>query len=62
MYKENIQIQIYQDRIKSLTDQINTFDNLYLSKDYLMKMFNLNKNDIRKSKINRIFNDKAREI
>jgi len=60
MYKEKI--EIYQDRIKVLTEQINTYDNLYFSKDYLMKMFNLNKNDIRKSKINRIFNDEEREI
>ena len=60
MYKEKI--EIYQDKIKVLTDQINTYDSLYFSKDYLMKMFNLNKSDIRKSKINRIFNDEAREI
>jgi hypothetical protein len=60
MYKEKI--EIYQDKIKVLTEQINTYDSLYFSKDYLMKMFNLNKSDIRKSKINRIFNDEAREI
>ncbi len=60
MYKEKI--EIYQEKIKILTEQINTYDNLYFSKDYLMKMFSLDKNKIRKHKINKLFNDKAREI
>ncbi len=57
MYKEKI--EIYQEKIKILTEQINTY---YFSKDYLMKMFSLDKNKIRKHKINKLFNDKAREI
>ncbi len=60
MYKEKI--EIYQEKIKILTEQINTYDNLYFSKDYLMKMFSLDKNKIRKHKINKLFNDKTREI
>ncbi len=57
MYKEKI--EIYQEKIKTLTEQINTY---YFSKDYLMKMFSLDKNKIRKHKINKLFNDKTREI
>jgi hypothetical protein len=39
-----------------------SYDKNYFSKDFVMNMLNLNKNSIRKYNINKIFNDKTREI
>ncbi len=49
--------EYYLKNIESITEQINRFDNLYFSKEYIMKMFGLEKNKIRKNKINKLFND-----
>lgn len=52
-------IEYYQKRIKELTDVI---DSSYFSKDWIMKMLDINKNDVRKNKIKKILDDKTGEI
>ena len=39
-----------------------SYNNQYFSADWIREMLNLEKNDIRKYKINRIFNDEAGKI
>ena len=58
-------IKKYQDRVEMISNMMNiadSYNNQYFSVDWIKKMLNLEKNDIRKYKINRIFNDEAREI
>jgi hypothetical protein len=49
-------------RLEKLIEVYNSYDKNYFSKDFVMNMLNLNKNSIRKYNINKIFNDKTREI
>lgn len=49
-------------RVKMLSDMISSYNNQYFSTDWIMKMLDLNRNEIRKYKIEKIFNDEAREI
>lgn len=55
-------IEYYQKRIKELTEMINSYDSRHFSKDWLMKMLDINKNDVRKNKIKKILDDKTGEI
>lgn len=38
------------------------YDDLHFSIEYVRKMFGINKNDIRKEKIKKLFNDETRKI
>ena len=38
------------------------YDDLHFSTEYVRKMFGINKNDIRKEKIKKLFNDETRKI
>ncbi len=38
------------------------YDDLHFSVEYVKKMFGITKNSIRKEKIKKLFNDKAREV
>lgn len=50
-----------KNKLELLNSLMGANDN-YFSMDWIMKMFNLNRNEIRKYKIEKIFNDEAREI
>lgn len=53
-------IKKYQDRVEMISNMMNivdSYNNQYFSVDWIKKMLNLEKKDIRKLKINRIFND-----
>lgn len=45
-----------QSKVKVLGSLMGANDN-YFSVDYLMKMFNLQRNEIRKNKIEKLFNE-----
>lgn len=58
-------IKQFQNRIEmigNMMDIADIYNNQYFSVDWIKKMLNLEKNDIRKYKINRIFNDEAGKI
>lgn len=53
-------IKKYQDRVEMISNMMNivdSYNNQYFSLNWLKKMIDLEKKDIRKLKINRIFND-----
>jgi hypothetical protein len=51
------QLQSRVDIFDSLMCVYNSYNDNYFSPEYLMKMLNLNRNEIRKYKIGKIFND-----
>ena len=44
-----------KDRIKTMSDLINSYDTSYFSIDWIIKMLGLERNEIRKYKINKLF-------
>ena len=44
-----------KDRIKTMSDLINSYDTSYFSIDWIIKMLGLERNKIRKYKINKLF-------
>ena len=51
-----------KDRVKMLSDMISSYNNQYFSVDWIIKMLGLERNEVRKYKINKLFNDETREI
>ena len=47
---------------KMLSDMISSYNNQYFSVDWIIKMLGLERNEVRKYKINKLFNDETREI
>ena len=50
------------ESLNSLLNVFNSYNSEYFSNDWMMKMLNLERNEIRKYKINKLFNDEGREI
>jgi hypothetical protein len=44
-----------KDRMKIMIDRMNSFDPSYFSIDWIIKMFGLERNEVRKYKINKLF-------
>ena len=52
-----------KDRMKIMSDMINSYNTQYFSIDWIMKMLDIERNEVRKYKINKLFkNDEARKI
>jgi hypothetical protein len=51
-----------KDKVKMLSDMISSYNNQYFSVDWIIKMLGLERNEVRKYKINKLFNDEARKI
>jgi hypothetical protein len=58
---EKKKLKQLQSKVELLESLMGAADN-YFSTNYLMKMLNLERNEFRKNKIGKIFNDKARKI
>jgi hypothetical protein len=58
---EKKKLKKLQSKVELLESLMGAADN-YFSTNYLMKMLDLNRNEIRKYKIEKIFNDETREI
>ncbi len=46
-----------KDRIKTMSDIINSYNSTYFSIDWIIKMLGLERNEVRKYKINKLFNN-----
>ena len=44
-----------KDRMKIMSDMINSYNTQYFSIDWIIKMLGLEKNEVRKYKINKLF-------
>ena len=44
-----------KDRMKIMIDRMNSFDPSYFSIDWIVKMLGLERNEVRKYKINKLF-------
>jgi len=51
-----------KDRIKTMSDIINSYNSTYFSIDWVIKMLGLERNELRKYKINKLFDDETRKI
>jgi hypothetical protein len=51
-----------KDRIKTMSDIINSYNSTYFSIDWVIKMLGLERNEVRKYKINKLFDDETRKI
>jgi hypothetical protein len=61
MMCEEKKLKQLQSKVELLESLMGATDN-YFSTDYLMKMIILSRNEVRKYKINKLFNDEARKI
>jgi hypothetical protein len=46
-----------KDKVKMLSDMISSYNNQYFSVDWIIKMLGLERNEVRKEKIKKLFND-----
>lgn len=46
-----------KDRMKVMSDMINSYNTSYFSIDWMMKMLDMKRNEIRMYKINKLFNN-----
>ncbi len=58
---EKKKLKKLQSKVELLESLMGAADN-YFSTNYLMKMLNLERSEVRKNKINKLFNDETREI
>jgi len=58
---EKKKLKKLQSKVELLESLMGAPDNFF-STNYLMKMLNLERNEVRKNKINKLFNDETREI
>ena len=58
---EKKKLKKLQSKVELLESLMGSADNFF-STNYLMKMLNLERNEVRKNKINKLFNDETREI
>ena len=46
-----------KDRVKILSDMISSYNNQYFSVDWIIKMLGVERNEVRKYKIRKLFNE-----